>query len=97
MWRERVGWRGEDAPVGVRGAVTGRVQWLAAVEETFIIAVPGIALDRECVGGVGCALVVAMDHFDVLELVAGVLDSRVRLGVDVRHVAPVVGVQRSLA
>ena len=69
---------------------------MAAVEEAFVVAVPGVALDGESVGGVGCAFVVAMDHLDVLELVAGVFDSRVCLRVDMRHVAPVVGVQWSL-
>jgi hypothetical protein len=38
-----------------------------------------------------------MDHFDILELEAGVLDSRIALGVDMRHVTVVVRVQRTLA
>ena len=97
LWSKRVGRRSEDTPIGISRAVAGRVHWFTAIEETFIVAVPGIALYREGVGGVGCALVVAMNHLDVLELIAGILDSRVRLRVDMRHVAPVVGVQRRLA
>jgi hypothetical protein len=97
FWRERVGRRRVDAPIGVCGLFAGGVDGLAAVEEAFVIAVPGVGLDGESVVGVWRALVVAVNHFDVLELETGVFDSRVALGVDVRHVTVVVDVQRSLA
>lgn len=40
---------------------------------------------------------VALNHFDVLELVARNIDPRICLGVDMGHVTPVVGVQWALA
>lgn len=95
--RERVGGRSIDAPIRVCGQVACRIERLAAIEEALIVAIPRIAFYRESVRGVGSTLVVALNYFDILELVAGVLDPRITLGVDVRHVAKVVSIKWALA
>ena len=65
---EGVGGTGVDGPVGGGGVVAGRVEGLAVEEEAFVVAVPGVGLYWECVCGVRCPLVVAMD-LDVVSLV----------------------------
>lgn len=97
VWSQRVGWGGEHVPVGVGAGVSGWVDGLSAVEEPGVVAIPGVAFDWESVGCVRGSLVVAVNHLDVLELVAGVIHSRVGLSVDVRHAAPIISVRGALA
>lgn len=68
MGGERVGGTGVDGPVGGGGVIAGGVEGLAVEEEAFVVAVPGVGLYWECVCGIRCPLVVAMD-LDLVSLV----------------------------
>lgn len=53
---------------------------LAAIEETFLVTIPGVRFLWKSIDSVGSALVVAVNHFNVLELVAWVVDLGVGFG-----------------
>ena len=59
LWGEGIGWGGVDLPIDLGGFAI----WVrdSVIEERFVVAFPGVGLVRECVGSVGCSLVVAVD------------------------------------